>query len=116
MSSVSINNLMMELSPCMHWWFVLRGSEAVMGKLDEEWGKVSLQTNWKLMPLLRFSNPDHSESSTPDSVQRPPSATPPHIPSSMPTSPVLSSNDRGGDSYQKVGGLIAQLYAAEGSA
>ena len=79
----------------MHWWFVLRGSEAVMGKLDDEWGKVSLQTNWKLMPLLRFSNPDHSESSTPDSVQHPSSAIPPHIPSSssMPTPPLLSSND-----------------------
>ena len=47
----------------LRWWFVLRGSEDVMKKLDNEWGKVSLQTNWKIMPLLRFSNTDNSKSS-----------------------------------------------------
>ena len=29
---------------------------------------------------------------------------------------LVVSMNRGGDSYQKVGGLIAQLYAAKGSA
>ena len=76
----------------LRWWFVLRGSEDVMKKLDNEWGKVSLQTNWKIMPLLRFSNTDNSKSSNSDSEQLPSPATPRQNPS-LPTSPLPSSID-----------------------
>lgn len=30
-----------------HWWFLVKGSEEVLKKL-EEWNRVSLQINWKL--------------------------------------------------------------------
>ena len=31
-----------------HWWFLVKGSEEVLKKLEEEWNRVSLQINWKL--------------------------------------------------------------------
>ena len=30
------------------WWFVLRGEEAVLKKLDAEWEMIAIQTNWKI--------------------------------------------------------------------
>ena len=44
-----------ELSGKVKWWFVLKGSEEVMEKFDNEWEKVSLQTSWKIEPLLKYS-------------------------------------------------------------
>ena len=37
------------------WWFVLRGGEDLLTKLESEWEYVQLQTKWKLEPLLKFS-------------------------------------------------------------
>ena len=39
------------------WWFVLRGSEDMLQEIENEWDHVSAQTNWKLEPLLKFSDP-----------------------------------------------------------
>lgn len=50
----------------VRWWFVVKGNEKVLCKLDSEWEKVSLETNWKLAPLLRYSDVDteiHNENS-----------------------------------------------------
>ena len=35
------------------WWFLVKGREKVLTKLQEEWEKVSLQTNWKLEPCTK---------------------------------------------------------------
>ena len=40
------------------WWFVLRGDEDILSILESKWEQVQLQTNWKLKPLLKFSNSD----------------------------------------------------------
>ena len=40
------------------WWFVLRGDEDILSILESEWEQVQLQTNWKLEPLLKFSDSD----------------------------------------------------------
>ena len=39
----------------MRWWFVLRGDEDTLVKLESEWEQVRLQTNWKLEPLQVFA-------------------------------------------------------------
>ena len=38
----------------VRWWFVVRGTEEVLTKIENEWERVSLQTNWKIEPVLRF--------------------------------------------------------------
>ena len=43
---------------CIRWWFVLRGDEDILSILESEWKQVQLQTNWKLEPLLKFSDSD----------------------------------------------------------
>ena len=42
----------------IRWWFVLRGDEDTLSILESEWEQVQLQTNWKLEPLLKFSDSD----------------------------------------------------------
>ena len=42
----------------IRWWFVLRGDEDILSILESEWKQVQLQTNWKLEPLLKFSDSD----------------------------------------------------------
>ena len=42
----------------IRWWFVLRGDEDILSILESEWEQVQLQTNWKLEPLLKFSDSD----------------------------------------------------------
>ena len=39
-----------------HWWFLVKGSEEVLKKLEEEWSRVSLQINWKLEPCTKPKN------------------------------------------------------------
>ena len=39
-----------------HWWFLVKGAEEVLKNLEEEWGGVSLQINWKLEPCTRPKN------------------------------------------------------------
>ena len=47
----------------VRWWFVVRGTEEVLTKIENEWERVSLQTNWKMEPVLRFqSAADSAES------------------------------------------------------
>ena len=41
----------------VHWWFVIRGEEKVLERLQNEWSSVSIQTAWKLEPLLEFQKP-----------------------------------------------------------
>ena len=36
-----------------HWWFLVRGTEEHLKKLEDEWERVSLQINWKLEPCTR---------------------------------------------------------------
>ena len=38
------------------WWFLLKGTEPLLCKLEGEWDKVSLQTNWKLEPCTKPSD------------------------------------------------------------
>ena len=38
------------------WWFVIRGEDAVLEKLDSMWPQVQLQTNWELKPLMAFGD------------------------------------------------------------
>ena len=47
----------------------MRGTEEVLTKIENEWERVSLQTNWKTEPVLRFqpatdSAESESQSST----------------------------------------------------
>ena len=34
----------------------MRGTEEVLTKIENEWERVSLQTNWKIEPVLRFQS------------------------------------------------------------
>ena len=49
----------------VRWWFVLRADENVLKRLEESWGAIAIQTNWKLEPLLSFAeeqpNPPRSQ-------------------------------------------------------
>ena len=38
------------------WWFVIRSDEALLKDLEEKWHLIVLQTNWKIEPVLRFSD------------------------------------------------------------
>ena len=49
-------------STVLRWWFVIRGSEEVMSKLEDEWEQLSLQTNWKIEPLMKFVTPENTTS------------------------------------------------------
>ena len=69
------------------WWFVIRGNEDVLQKLDNEWTKVSLQTTWKLLPLLRFSEGPTNDFVHPSVDASPPTSLCPH--QQLPTSPPL---------------------------
>ena len=45
------------------WWFVVRGDETTLDKLDKSWQQLKLQTNWKLEPVLRYIDDAGSEGS-----------------------------------------------------
>lgn len=36
------------------WWHVVSGDEGIMAKLEEEWGKVQIQTSWVIKPCLSY--------------------------------------------------------------
>ena len=38
------------------WWFVIRSDEALLKDLEEQWHLIALQTNWKIEPVLCFSD------------------------------------------------------------
>ncbi len=47
------------------WWFVLRGEEQLLEQLQEEWPAVSVQTSWKLEPVLSYGDiPDDPDPPT----------------------------------------------------
>ena len=51
----------------VRWWFVIRGDESNLQKLEECWQLVSLQTNWKIEPLLTYKE-ETEEATVPQSV------------------------------------------------
>ncbi len=86
----------------IRWWFVVRGEEATLQKLEEAWQQVSIQTEWKLEPVLRFCddveealNPQNSSTATPSMQTSPsganhsPSAA--NTPSNQPTPSITNS-------------------------
>ena len=44
------------------WWFVIRSDEALLKDLEEKWHLIALQTNWKIEPVLRFSDDPNATS------------------------------------------------------
>ena len=64
------------------WWFVIRGEESMLKKLEDEWPSVFLQTAWKLMDLFTYSE----FSSQPEGSQTPAANL------STPRVPLLSNN------------------------
>ena len=38
----------------VRWWFVVRGEEKLLEQLQSDWSSVSIQTAWKLEPVLEF--------------------------------------------------------------
>ena len=85
------------------WWFVLRGGEDLLTKLESEWENVQLQTKWKLEPLLKFSEStdevghndnDNEIGKENDNVNESPSCDP-----SVPTEQVEESQSAAQPSY-----------------
>ena len=44
------------------WWFVIRSDEALLKDLEEKWHLIALQTNWKIEPVLRFTDDSNATS------------------------------------------------------
>ena len=40
----------------MKWWFIVKRSNCDNDLLEKEWASVTLQTGWKLEPLLRIED------------------------------------------------------------
>ena len=38
----------------IRWWFVVRGEEAVLQRLQDEWPRIAVHTAWKLEPLYSY--------------------------------------------------------------
>lgn len=57
------------------WWFVIHGDEQDLCKLDEEWDKVHLQTNWRLENCFAPSNNNSLSPTSPVSDTNSPPAT-----------------------------------------
>ena len=55
----------------IRWWFVVRGSEDVLSKLESDWEQVQLQTKWKIEPLLKFAEENHNSLLEFESVSEP---------------------------------------------
>ena len=75
------------------WWFVIHDSEESLQALEENWGSVHVQTNWKLEPCYK---PMDSDNSTQPSTLPPPT-TPTEInmlPSETPTVDVMQNDGK----------------------
>ena len=54
------------------WWFILKGDENTLKKLENEWARIRMQTNWKLehctapnnQPVANNDNPAAGESNS----------------------------------------------------
>ena len=44
------------------WWFVIRSDKALVKNLEEKWDVIALQTNWKIEPVLHFSDDSNATS------------------------------------------------------
>ena len=60
------------------WWFLLKGTESLLCKLEGEWDKVSLQTNWKLEPCTKPSSESVLQTSSTSTADNP-ARNPPSI-------------------------------------
>ena len=38
------------------WWFVIRDEESVLEQLQKEWPTISIQTSWRLEPVLSYAD------------------------------------------------------------
>ena len=54
----------------VRWWFVVRGTKEVLTKIENEWERVSLQTNWKIEPM-RFQSATVSAESPSETTSQP---------------------------------------------
>ena len=75
------------------WWFVIHDSEESLQALEENWGSVHVQTNWKLEPCYK---PMDSDNSTQPSTLPPPT-TPTEInmlPSETPTVDIMQNDGK----------------------
>ena len=36
------------------WWFIVKGEEAILVSLEDVWRRIELQTEWKLIPLMKY--------------------------------------------------------------
>ena len=52
-NQLAVKKKFSDISGRSRWWFLVKGREEVLTKLQEEWEKVSLQTNWKLEPCTK---------------------------------------------------------------
>jgi hypothetical protein len=52
------------------WWFVIRAEESVLDQLHKDWHLVSVQTDWKLTPLLQYVNPNQLQNPAAESSKR----------------------------------------------
>ena len=46
------------------WWFVIRGDEEKIMYLQREWGKIEIQTGWRLEPVYEFVEPETKTTAT----------------------------------------------------
>ena len=58
----------------VRWWFVLRGDEVVMKQLEEYWSKLAMQVDWKLEPLLTYTDTNIEQLNNEDQTSLPQSA------------------------------------------
>jgi len=38
------------------WWFVVRSEESILEQLQKEWPTISIQTSWRLEPILSYAD------------------------------------------------------------
>ena len=72
------------------WWlFLLYGEEELLKELDGQWGKVALQTNWKIEPCTKpaVSTDNASPTDRVSDLPDPNGIVPPQSPSPGPGSP-----------------------------
>ena len=63
----------------VRWWFVVRGYEEVLEQLENDWNSISIQTAWKLEPLLEFQRESTTTTVIPTEI--------PHSPCPVVTQP-----------------------------
>ena len=62
------------------WWYVVRGEEQLLHKLDSSWHLLYMYTNWKIEHVLKFSEAattNITEANTSSNARQQP--TPPNV-------------------------------------